>query len=359
MLKTALIVFLAMNFAWLLPAAARGPSVYTVAKVSVSADAQDAVAAKEKALAQAQQDAFRQLMKRMTHYNMYSRFPVLEDALIERMVDGFAVRRESNSNTRYIATLDFTFEPTAVRDILNRFNLPFTDQQAPQVLMLPVMVEAGAIKSTDNPWFVALEGIDGENGLTPIKLAPPRQDISPSMVNDLANHSQGLFETLKYQYRAEKLVLAVAEVDGLATQLNLRLVGHDAVGNFSWQRSFRIYGRDTAYAADMAAKVALKVIEGRWKTVRLESQGALSAEPATIETLSITAQFSGLKEWQEMRRRLQQVPGLQTLDVKSLNARGADLSVDFSGGAERLAKAAQSQGLALEDRGGSLVLVTR
>jgi hypothetical protein len=53
------------------------------------------------------------------------------------------------------------------------------------------------------------------------------------------------------------------------------------------------------------------------------------------------------------------VPGLQNLDVRGLNARGASLSIDFPGGIERLAKAAQSQGLAVEQQGGQWVLVAR
>ena len=360
MVKTAFLTILAITLAWLGPALAKpGPTAYTVAKVSVVADAKDAVVAKQNALAMAQQDALRILLKRMTHWRAHSRLPVLEDAMVERMIDGFAVRRESNSTTRYMATLDFNFEPNAVRDLLNRFGLPYTDQQAPQVLLLPVMLEAGGLKTgTSNAWYAALSAIDGEHALTPVKLAAPRADFSPSMISDLSNHSRELFETLKYQYRAENLVLAAAEVDAQATQLQVRLVGHDAVGDFAISRTYRIYDRDTHEAAAMAAEVAVKVIEGRWKTTRLASLGAL-ADAGPLETVALTAQFSGLKEWREMRARLQKVPGLQALDIKALNARAANITIDFPGGAAGLAKAAQSQGLAVEQRGREWVLVMR
>lgn len=359
MVRTGFFAFLAGISVFALPlAAAKAPSIYTVSKVFVSAEAENAVAAKEKALADAQQIALRALLKRMTPWNAHSRLPVLEDQIVERMVDGFAVRRESNSNTRYIATLDFTFEPVAVRDILNRFGLPFTDQQSPQVLMLPVMTEGGAVRpSSANAWFDALNGVDAEHALTPIKISAPREDVS-GMIGGLDTNARSLFETLTYQYRAENLVLAVAEVDPQATQLRLRLIGQDAVGNFSLERTFRVTDRDVDYTANLAAQVAVKVIEGRWKNTRLASQGAL-AGPADVERVALVAQFSGLKAWQEMRVRLQKVPGLQGLDVKALNARGASITVDFPGGAERLALAAQSQGLALEQRGQEWLLVTR
>jgi hypothetical protein len=341
-------------------ARAAAPTIYTVSKIVVTADASNAVEAKEKALAEAQQMALRQLFKRMTGWNAHSRLPVLPDEMVERMVDGFAVRRESNSNTRYIATLDFTFEPNAVRDILNRFALPFTDQQAPQATLVPVLVEGGAARpGSGNAWYEAFSNIDTDHALTPLKLVPPAPNLSVEMVGDLSSSSsRSLFETLAYQYRAENLVVAIADVDAQATQLRMRLIGRDAVGGFALDRTFRIHDRDIAHTAQLAAQISAKVIEGRWKRTQLASQGALDG-PTDLQSVSLTAQFSGLKAWQVMRARLQKVPGIQSVDVKALNARGASISVDFPGGAERLAQAARSQGLALEQGVGGWILVAR
>lgn len=106
---------------------AKAPSAYTVGKVYVATEAQDAVVAKQNALLQAQQDALRILLKRLTNWRSHTRLPVLEDNMVDRMVDGFSVRQESNSATRYVATLDFTFEPNAVNDVLNRFGVSYTN----------------------------------------------------------------------------------------------------------------------------------------------------------------------------------------------------------------------------------------
>lgn len=337
-----------------------GPSIYTVGKVYVSAEAQDAVVAKQNALALAQQDALHILFKRLTNWRSHTRLPVLEDTMVDRMVNGFAVRQESNSSTRYVATLDFTFEPNAVHDVLNRFGLPYTNQQAPQVLLLPVMLEAGGLRAgTNNIWYTALSNTDYEHSLAPVKLAPPRPDFSPSMITDLGNNSRELFETLKYQYRAENLVLAAAEFDAHATQLQLRLAGRDAVGNFSLSRTYRVSDGDKDQAAQMAAAIAMKIIENRWKSTRLASQGAGGDDMVALETVELTAQFAGLKQWQEMRGRLQKVPGVQSLDIKALNARAASLTLDYPGGGNGLARAAQAQGLAIQRQGNAWILVTR
>lgn len=355
MAKTAYAALLALLLG---ATAADAKGIYTVAKVGVEAEASDAVQAKQIALNDGQQAAFRILLKRLTHSSAHPRLPLLDDTMVERMVDGFSVRRESNSSTRYIATLDFTFEPNSVRDILNRFGLPYAEDQSAPLVLLPVMIEAGAAKTgAENVWYEALEGVDYEHALSAIKLAPPRAEFSPAMISNPG--SREVLATLKQQYRAENLVVALAEMDAQATKLKIRLIGRDAVGDIYLERVYKIRERDADEAARFAAKVTLGVIEGRWKTTRLASLGSLSEGPSTLESVALTVQFTGLKQWQDMRGRLQRIPGLQNLDVKALHARGATISVEFAGGAARLAQAAQSQGLTIDERDGALVLVTR
>jgi hypothetical protein len=358
MLKTAFAALGMLLALGSVAAQARGSAIYTVAKVAVEAEARDAVQAKQIAINDGQQAALRTLMKRLTPVSMHPRLPVLEDAMVERMIDGFSVRRESNSSTRYIASLDFSFEPNAVRDILNRFGLPYAEQQAAPVTLLPVMTEAGGVKTgAGNAWFEALENVDYEHGLATLKLAAPRADFAPGTIADPANPQ--VLQTLRQQYRSDNLVLALAEIDAQHTKLRVRLIGQDGVGGLFLDRTYRITDQAIAEAAAFAAKVSVAVIEGRWKTTRLAGLGSLDGTAANLETVELSVQFSGLKQWQDMRARLQKIPGLQGLDVKALNARGASIAVEFAGGASRLVQAAQSQGLIIDERDGGLMLTTR
>ena len=47
------------------------------------------------------------------------------------LIEGVKVRSERNSSTDYIASLDFSFQSKAVRDLLRREGIPFIDEQAP------------------------------------------------------------------------------------------------------------------------------------------------------------------------------------------------------------------------------------
>lgn len=333
-------------------------SIFTVSKVSVQAEAADAVEAKQIAIAEGQKKALNTLMKRLTGFRAHSRFPQLDDATIERMVDGLQVRQERSSGTVYLAQLDYNFRAAAVKDMLNRFGVGYVTERAPEVLVLPVYLSGGAIQAGDkNPWLQAWSRLDLVNALAPVKLVQPRPDLTAEMVRTAAATPQSL-ETLNYQYRAEYLVLAVAETDEKGA-LKVRLIGRDGSGSLKLERVFKQYDGELADAAQTGAQVALNVFEGRWKLRRLSAQGALDGGSQDLTAIDLTAQFTGMKEWRVIKDRLEKLPGVQSMDVKAVNPRGATISLEFPGGAERLAKAAGNYGLMLEGGAGAWLVRAR
>ena len=76
-------------------------------------------------------------------------------------------------------------------------------------------------------------------------------------------------------------------------------------------------------------------------------------------SVQVTAEFSGLKEWQAIRTRLQSVPGVQNWDLRSVNPRSAEIGFDFPGGSERLAAMAEAHGLSVENGPEGLIVRTR
>ena len=167
-------------------AAAPTDAVFTVGNYPVEARADNAVAAKDKALADGQQAAFRSLLKRLVPVTAYARIKRLAGVKAGDLVDGFKVRSERNSSTDYIASLDFTFQSKGVRDLLRREGIPFTDEQAPALTVVPVWraAAAGAAKG-EAAWTNALEGP------RPRARADPRQ-AAGAQEGDRARHRRGL-----------------------------------------------------------------------------------------------------------------------------------------------------------------------
>ena len=337
---------------------AAAEAVFTVGNYPVEARADNAVAAKTKALADGQQAAFRSLLKRLVPVTSYQRLRRLRPIQAGDLVEGVKVRSERNSSTDYIASLDFSFQSKGVRDLLRREGIPFMDEQAPALTVVPLWRTAGSAAPKDEAaWTAVWKGLDLEHALTPVKLQALKREIAPDAVNALAEGDGSAIRTLVAAYGSELVLLAVAEQDIAAKRLNVTLTGRDAVGAFMLRRTYRLDPADPGYASELAAVVSLGILEGRWKAIkspRADGGGVTAARGDS--DLLVAVEFRGMSEWQQISSKLSATPGIEELEVAGLSARGARVTLRYSEGAERLADALAQQGLSLRNAGGNWVL---
>ncbi len=331
--------------------------VFTVGNYPVEAQAVNAVAAKDKALAEGQQAALRSLLKRLVPVTSYQRLRRVQPVRAGDLLLGVSVRSERNSSTDYIANLDFSFQPQGVRDLLRREGLAFTEEQAPLLTVVPLWRTAAARAPQDNAgWTGVWRGLDLEHALTPVKLQALKKEVSPAAVGALVDGDGSAMRALVAAYGSELILLAVAEEDGAAGRLHVTLTGRDAVGAFALKRSYRLDAADPGYARELAAVVSLSILEGRWKAIKVRAGGGGAATSAGGAELAIAVEFRGMSEWQDISRRLAATPGVEDLEVAGLSARGARLTLRYAGGAEQLSDILAQQGLVLRNAGGGLVL---
>jgi hypothetical protein len=329
---------------------AAAQDVFTVANYPVEGRADNAVAAKDRALVEGQQAAFRSLLKRLVSVTAYSRIARLKDFRAGDLVEGVKVRSERNSTTEYFANLDFSFQAKGVRDLLRREGIAFTDAPAPAVTVIPVWREAAAPAKAEVRWTDAWKNLDLEHALAPVRLEALKKEIGTASLNALISGDGSAMRALVANYGSELVVVAIAERDASAKHLTVSLAGRDAVGAFSLRRTYRIDPSDPGYTSDLAAVVSLGVLEGRWKAIRIGDQTGAGAE------LLIAVEFRGMSEWQDISRRLGATPGIEELEVAGLSARGARVTLRFTDGPERLAEVLARQGLALRNAGGNWTL---
>lgn len=356
--SSVLLAMLAFTSGWQIAVAAQD-TVFTVANYPVEARADNALAAKTKALAEGQQAALRSLLKRLVPVTQYQRLRRLPSIKASDLVEGVSVRAERNSSTDYIASLDFSFQAAAVRDLLRREGIPYMEEQASTLTLIPLWRgAAGEAARGQAAWTNVWKGLDLEHALTPVKLDALKKEVAPSVVTALAGGDGGAIRSLVAAYGSEPAIVAIAERDVAANRLNVTLAGRDAVGAFVLRRAYRVDPSDPGYSSELAAVVSLGIIEGRWKAVK--SGGGAGPEPvaaaARDSALQIAVQFRGMSEWQEISSRLSGVPGVEDLDVAGLSARGARVTLRYPEGAEGLADALAQQGLSLRNVDGMWVL---
>lgn len=376
-------------------AASKEDKVFTVGNYPIEARAADAVAAKERAIMEGQQAAFRSLLKRIVPVTAYKRLAALKTTPAAKMVESIAVRSERNSSTEYIASYDFVFSAEPIRRLLDAQNIPYLDRQAPQITIVPVYRVAAelaaklpktfAAAAGSDTWLYAWKALDLVNSLTPAAIQPLKQEVHADTIKGVSEGNLNLLRSVTSEYQSETVVLAVLEPEADQKKLKVVLAGRDAVQPLHLKRSYRLEGFDMAYTAELAAVVSMAILEGRWKAinVRPDSDGGPSpvAQPsasplhgragepnsmqgpgghrAAAAPMTIAVQFIGMGEWQAISRQLSATPEISDLEVLGLSGRSARVSLTYQGAAQDLALALAQQGLILENSRGGWVLTRR
>ena len=347
------------------PPAMASEEAYTVGNYPVDAVAANAVAAKQKALADGQQNAFRSLLKRLVPVTAYDQLERVRQAKAAELIDGVGVREERTSATQYIASLDFSFQPEPVRDLLRREGVAFIDRQAPEIVLIPVYLPPAAgqgpepaalsLPNGNRMWRDVWMGLDLDHALTPVKLGERKAEVTTEAVEQLTRGEGGALTSLARAYTTDLIILAVAQPDLAGKRLNVTLAGRDAVGAFVLKRTYRLALDDVAYAGELAAVVALGTLEGRWKAMQLNGMtGGGAAYSSASVPVQMIVEFRNLQQWNQIHRQIAQVPGIESLEIGGLSARAAGVAARYPGGAEALAGVLAAQGLDVRQVDGTL-----
>ena len=360
--------------------------VYTISNFQVWADARDAVSAKKAALEDGKVVAFAQLVRRLSLMQAGKKAATPGAGQISQMITSLAVRDEKNSNTEYLATLDFQFSEDAVKRYLRGQRVPYLDRQAPVLTVVPVVDQSLLLPApgTQKPllsmkdWESSWQTLDLPHGLVPIRLAERLAIVDDAVLAALVRGDQTAREGLLKAYKSQNVVIALAAASQKKGHVRLMLMGRDSIGDVDHKQDYVVSNGDLLQAVDHGAEVAQGLFEARLKILKLRPVFAArkpvevlpwqtdlqEAPPVTGwqgeargERVSLHVAFQGLSHWQSIRRRLMDVDGLEELVVEKLSARGADVSCDYPGGAPALLRALRPFGLTMTLRDGGWVLL--
>ncbi|MBK5196736.1 MAG: DUF2066 domain-containing protein [Methyloceanibacter sp.] len=369
MAQLALLLSLALA-ASLSGAAQATDSLYAVGKISVDATAKDAVAAKAIGMADAEKRAVMTVLQRLVPLSALAQLPELSQDDIEAMVEGVSVRSEQNSTTRYLAVLDVNVNEAGVKQLLDGQGVPYSEVRAPSVSILLLVIAGGSVKDQGpEGWWQAWEDLDLSHSIAPATILKPRPNLDVETVKAvLAGDAQAL-AAMQGDYGYGPFVIAVGDIaDGTFVT---RLVGADGVGAINYGHSDKLSSADAKAAARDAAATAFAIIENRWKETQIPAtpatevnyeEGKEAKPPGNAEVprnVVAIVEFSGLKDWQDIRGKLMNVAGIQALEVNSLSARAASISFDYAGSLDRLQTVLNQSGFQLNERDGNFVLRSR
>ncbi|ESR23509.1 DUF2066 domain-containing protein [Lutibaculum baratangense] len=338
-------------------------SAYVAGGIEVAAEAEDAVKAKDAAIAEAMLTAYRRVAARIA---VGGRVPEISAGRAEGLASSFSIDREVIGANGYRATFTVSFSPEGMRRHLSASGVRVVDERAPPVLVVPVLVLGGEARLWEGArqFAAALEAQKGADGLAPVILpSSSRQDAE--LDRDYLLSLAPIEATkLRMRYDAHSVVLAIAEPRQGEVRLTLR--GEDAAGPIDSANTVE-GGLDAAAAAVVSA------LEERWKRVMSgiavaqpketgrELRGPITASSSRVAPLSpdplwVRVLLRYGDDWRDIRRRIEISGGSDGIALDYLEPGLAEIRLWPRGDPMDLVRRLSQVGLDLFPAGGGWVL---
>ncbi|MEJ0063100.1 MAG: DUF2066 domain-containing protein [Alphaproteobacteria bacterium] len=331
-------------------------ALYTVRDVAVDVTAASAAAARDKAIFDGQRAALAQLLERIGADSGFDPAKI-DNGKITRLVRNFEITNEKSSRVRYIAKLDVSFRPQAVRNLLDGAGAHYMTTASRPVIVLPVSgVDKRAVLWEERtPWRNACESLLRTESLTPVIIpSGEMSDISAISADDALAGNAKAIEAIAANYNAEFVLVAAfpgGETDP-ANPLTVIVSRYDANGDNQGQNGLAIPAAPTHEAQLAAAVAQLDKLIKQYRAGTAPIAGHTDGGAAPVfdgqeNTLPVHASLASLPELTRLRQRLGAVPLIRRADVTSIKNGGANLQLAFQGNIEQLTEALAQQGLTI------------
>ena len=353
----------------LLAGLAPGPAVaqrrgdlYTVSPVPVDITAENALAARDKAIAEGEARAFKTLIERLVQPDQRKNVPNVTAAQMNDLVQGFEVAHERRSGVRYLADYTVHFRGDAVRQLLRGAGISFAEVASKPVLVLAVYSVNGTSILWDdpNPWRNAWQSTNPGSGLVPV--VRPLGQIEDLQAIDAPAAMAGDDEKLRaiaQRYGNPDVLVSVAtprldgsKVTGLDVTTTRYTPGAPG-GEQRWVIADVANPGETTDAL-MARTIAdvMQQVEQAWKE-------ASTLDTKTTGVLLARVPAASLQDWVAVRDRLANIPAVRGSRLVSLDRQGAKVELRYVGDPQQLRLALGQRDLELSGNDPDWVLQRR
>lgn len=315
--------------------------LYTVSGVHVDASASSSAEAADIAIEQGRPRAWQVLYRRLTREEDWPREPALDQPALVRLSLGYVPANERRSTTRYVADVTYEFNPEAVARVLRDANIPFTQQAAHRILLVPM-----SPGYNNGPWTLAFASPSLRDTVVPFSL-PDAADAGDLAQLDFDNAGWDAVAGAAAHVSATEAALVQAVYANGKVTVNIRRLGQ---GEAPAQTSVDVpllQTVGTTYPA--AAQAAMAAIDDLWKSrsaVNINARGVLVAD----------VRVDSLDQWGRIQTALAGLENVTSVQTVAMDLGYARLSIAYQGSEDQLREAMSGQGLNLAGRPGAWVI---
>ena len=308
------------------PGPSPAPS-YEVTGIRVDVTAENAAAARDKALQDGARQALQQFVDTWVPADKRARYARMSQQQIDDMISDFSIRDEKSSGVRYIATLDYRFKPSRASRLLRDAGvavplLPGEAPPPPPIIVVPVL-EASIPGVSGDPWRGAWRSLAERR---PERFVVTRADAGVA-------GDQARLTALVRQMGGESGLVVVATP---TLNADVSLAGLD-VGFFRQGRSRQASGQVSFNPEEGEAIDAFmsRAAAGTEAAVRDAWKRAAPPPPVRSELVAWVP-VESLDDWLKMQKALRQVEGVRRVDLTMMTRREMLVSLSYTGSLNEL-----------------------
>ena len=327
--------------------------MYLVRDIPVDVTDENATLAREKAIVEAQERGFYQLLERLTLPADMQELPVLTTEDMLNLVQDYSVSNEKTSSVRYIADVNVQFNPEAIQTFFQEYHVPYITSTAEKSLVFPVFKadidEKPQLWQEDNPWFQVWKKESIKSDLIP--LIVPLGDLTDiSVLNEESfSHEQDIdISPLFSRYQALSAFVIEADVykDLHQVKITIRPFKNEDsyIGIMSF---FEPIDAPLSEVLERASRRVIPMLEQKWR----EQNAVRFDNPSSLITV---VPIKNLAEWIQIRSRLDKIKLIKQYVVKAVRKDQAQIEIFFAGNLSPFLEAVKKEGLFLSPAEGDL-----
>jgi hypothetical protein len=319
---------------------------FTVSGIQVDATAASATQAETIAINSGRAKAWTALYRHLTKQEDWPRQPALDEVTLQRIVRNYLPMNARRSTTRYVASMTYVFNADAVRRILQRNDIVYTDVQAHPIVVIPLAPGYQA----HSPWTAAWSDPHYASG--PVPLLLPQGDTSALGGLNFATAGVKDVQPFTSRAHAQEAYLAELQPANGAMTIKLKRLGpgpSPSIPDVSVPVPPRTPpAKAYASAADATASAIIDAWKGR-SAVDFTKRSRLVAD----------IRFDSLSQWSAFQQKLATTPGVTDVFVVAMNIGEARLAISYMGTQDQLSEQLAQAGIDLSSQDGAWTLSTQ
>ncbi|MBQ9035259.1 MAG: hypothetical protein IJ099_04775 [Alphaproteobacteria bacterium] len=323
---------------WIAPAIAK---TEFSAEINVDVAAASAVEAKEKAMLQAQREAFLQVAGKLTDAENVEKLQELTDDEIVHFIQSVGVGEEKTGGNKYVATLTIQIDESLLRDYLAENDM--IETETAELLVIPVFKSGEntmpMLWENDNLWRqnwtskgIIKFGTMQMRTISAYSGNAENIDATTALYMDSSR-----YETLSTRNNTDRIYVAYAQTmqngDLKVTLINVKNKLED---------SFTVYNDGSENVFDKAIEKSVMYISN------MERNSRYSERPHSSGMINVVYIYENMKDWLNKNTALSSLPMVEAIDTKSFGGGKVNFSLRYTGTLDDLWLAMQEIGLSHE-----------